>query len=829
MAFADCIISARDQGVLSREEGDELIRRYEQFRRARRGDPRGADQAAREDLAAALAEDAARRRQLAELQEVASERIAGNLAAFRTPDGRPDVLEAALSHLSNEQNRLAGYASVQGRTTALNAYAHGKLEELLHAHRRTFLSGRRVNQARLGAIVDEAFGQPSGDQAARGFWQAYRQVNDEFVGLFNAAGGQMPHIENFLPQKHEPRALIRAGLDAWRSFIRPRLDLERMQDPLTGEAFTTERLDEVLAIAWQRIVTDGWSDREATMQAFGKGALANQRGEHRFLQFRDAAGWREYQTAFGSPDIFATLMSHLNGLSKDIAALQVLGPNPAGTVEWLKQVVRAESAKAAIGEESLFRARGVDAAFNRQNAGQSALDNLWSEVRGGPQPENYFAASTMQALRNTLTGLLLPSAMLTAVSDPAIAAKARFFAGLPVAGHLTGMVRQLATANKREVLRAGVLVEDAMHHLGQSARYSSLLAGPEWSRWLPDRVLTWSGLTPWTNLGRRAGAFDFMAAAADRQGRAFDELEEPFRRYLAGFGIDEADWQLIQRVPAHEPAPGAAGLLRPVDIADARDPRALEVALRYSEAMHAFLEEATPQGSARTRAAIRGDAKPGTLAGEARLSMGMFLSFPVSFLATTLRGIAVEGGALSGRGAAYAGMTLIGTTLLGGVALQLAQLRDGKDPKTIKDPKFWVEALLKGGGLGIWGDYLIADVGRVTKNPFERLLGPVAALGADTLRVAGFKPLLEADEKYSRSAEALKFLQRYTPLVNLWYTRAAWNRVVIDQLQFLSDPNAHKKMRDRQSRLQREQGQAMFWRPGELAPDRGPDLGAMVR
>ncbi len=829
MAFADCILKARDQGVLSREESDELLRRYDSYKRARRGDPRGAEAAAREDLAAALSEEGARKRRLAELQEAASDRISANLAAFRGPDGKPDVLEAALSLLANEQNRLAGYASVQGRTTALLAYAHGKLEELLHAHRRTFFSGRRVNQAKLGAIIDEAYGVPSGDQAAKGFWQAYRQMNDEFVGLFNAAGGQMPHIENFLPQKHDPRALARAGLGAWRDFIRPRLDLERMQDPLTGEAFSAERLEEVLKIAWERLVTDGWSDREATMQAFGKGALANQRGEHRFLLFKDAASWREYQSAFGSPDIFATLMSHLQGLSKDIAALQVLGPNPAGTVEWLKQVVRSESAKAATGQDSLFRARGVDAAFNRQNAGQSALDNLWSEVRGGPQPENYFAASTMQAVRNTLTGLLLPSAMLTAVSDPAIAAKARFFAGLPITGHLSGMVRQLSTANTREVLRAGVLVEDAMHHLGQSARYSSMLAGPEWSRWLPDRVLTWSGLTPWTNLGRRAGAFDFMAAAADRQGKAFGELEEPFRRYLSGFGIDEADWQLIQKVAAHEPAPGSAGLLRPVDIADAKDPRALEVALRYSEAMHAFLEEATPQGSVRTRATIRGDAKPGTFAGEARLSMGMFLSFPISFLTTTLRGLAVEGGALSGRGAAYAGMTLIGTTLLGSVALQLAQLRDGKDPKSVKDPKFWVEAMLKGGGIGIWGDYLLADVARATKSPIERALGPVAALGADTLRVAGFKPLLDADEKYSRSAEALKFMARYTPLVNLWYTRAAWNRVVVDQLQFLTDPNAHRKMRERERRLQREGGQGMFWRPGELAPDRAPDIGAVVR
>ena len=32
-------------------------------------------------------------------------------------------------------------------------------------------------------------------------------------------------------------------------------------------------------------------------------------------------------------------MKHVNGMSKDIAAMELLGPNPAAMVEWMKQVV----------------------------------------------------------------------------------------------------------------------------------------------------------------------------------------------------------------------------------------------------------------------------------------------------------------------------------------------------------------------------------------------------------------------------------------------------------------------------------------------------------
>lgn len=832
MAFRDCIISARDQGAIAADEADDIIRRYERFKRARAGDPRGADMAAKDDLAADLAAEAARKRRLAELQEAATDRIRGDLAAFRGPDKRPDVLEAALSLLSNEQNRLAGYASVQGRATAITAYAHARLEELLHDQRRSWVSGRRGNRARLDHIIDEAYGTGTGDEAARRFWQAYRQVNDEFVGMFNAGGGQMPQIENYLPQKHDPRALSKAGLDAWRAFITPRLDRERMIDPFTQEPFKDERLAEVLEIAFKRLITDGWSDREPTMQMFGKGALANQRGEQRFLIFKDAPSWREYQNAFGSRDVFATLMDNLGGLARDIASLQVLGPNPSATVEWLKQVVRSEAGKAAAGEDTLFNPKGpmaklAERAQERQTQGQTLIDNLWQEVRGGARPENYWAASTMAAVRNTLTGIQLSSAALTAISDPAVAAQARLFAGLPITRLIGDRMKVLAGENRREVLRAGLLVEDAMHHLGLNARYAGTLAGPEWSRWLPDRVLNWSGLTPWTDLGRRAEAFDFMSVAADRQGVAWDKLDMPYQRFLSGFGIDARDWEVIGKVAAHRAEPDAAGLLRPVDIAEHKHPRAFDIAMRYSEAMHAHLENAVPQGSARTRAVLKGGAVAGTAIGEVRLSMAMYLSFPLSFLASTLRGLAVEGGLTSARGATYAGSVLIGTTLLGGVALQLAQLRDGKDPRRMGTTRFWGEAMLKGGGLGFFGDYLLADVSRTVRDNKLAGFGPVGQLGGDMLAVAGARPFIDGDEKYNRSKEAVKFLSRYTPIANLWYTRAAYNRVVIDQLQYQVDPNAYRSMRERERRLERELQQGSWWRPGETRPDRAPDFTAI--
>ncbi len=69
--------------------------------------------------------------------------------------------------------------------------------------------------------------------------------------------------------------------------------------------------------------------------------------------------------------------------------------------------------------------------------------------------------------------------------------------------------------------------------------------------------------------------------------------------------------------------------------------------------------------------------------------------------------------------------------------------------------------------------------------------------------------------------EVARFAGHNTPVVSsLWYLRAAWQRVMVDQLQYLTDPNAHRAFRNREQTLRRETGQGFFWRPGEMAPDR---------
>src|SRR5439155_21947623 len=59
---------------------------------------------------------------------------------------------------------------------------------------------------------------------------------------------------------------------------------------------------------------------------------------------------------------------------------------------------------------------------------------------------------------------------------------------------------------------------------------------------------------------------------------------------------------------------------------------------------------------------------------------------------------------------------------------------------------------------------------------------------------------------------------------NLWYARAALDRMLRDHVQQAIDPNYSDSWSRMEDRM-REQGQAAWWRPGHDLPDRAPDVG----
>lgn len=847
MPFRDCVQNALNDGVIDRYEAEDLMKRWERLEAAERS---GAETPgfARAELERQLTEEGkeAKRRKL--LQVKAANDARHDIHRF-AQEQRPDVGEAIYRMFEN--HGFTGYESVRNRMNALIGGAQAEMEAAIHAFGRSGLTLQRRGNALLDAVVDAAFGG-SNDPGAQALYRAWLSPAEKLRGLFNEAGGNIGWLERWgLPMSHDAGAAHAAGFEKWRDFITPQLDWAEMQHGVTGAPILPAERDDVLRHVWESIVTDGWNTRDPAAPDFA--AKYRQRQDARFLIFKDATSWRDYNRAYGKGDTWATMTAHVRSMARDVALMQRFGPNPTVTVEWLKNVVMSEAMKQKVDKPNLFD-KGLTGTLKSlegaARAQQNMIDALYSIARGDSGAAGGPLADAGAIVRNVQYSAKLGGAVINEMtSGPIVQAFARHIHGIPLTSQLSDLARGFTGAGEREATRAGMIVEDALHVLEQGAREAA--AGSRLRRlsaWLPRATVTWSGLEAFTNAGRRAFMFGAMAHFADMAERPWAELPEQTRRLLAGYGIRRDEWAAVRLAELHTPQ-GSAPFLRFSEIEAVGQTRAAdlaalgvgvdeagarthmrELAIKYLGMLHGETERAVPQANWRARAIFVGNSREDTLIGQARRSFAMFKGFTGSFMMTHFEGVKQEIARDKYDGAAAAGAYLILLTAGGMLALQLKSIGSGKDlraidPSTKQGRDTWGSAMLTSGGLPIFGDFLAADRSAYGHGPLETLAGPVATGGIDLYQA--LRNLGEGKKSLGQklAGGAVDALRNNTPILSThWALRSVYNRIVLDQLQYLADRDAHDAWRRSEDRLRKETGQGYWWGRGEVAPGRAPAM-----
>jgi hypothetical protein len=136
-------------------------------------------------------------------------------------------------------------------------------------------------------------------------------------------------------------------------------------------------------------------------------------------------------------------------------------------------------------------------------------------------------------------------------------------------------------------------------------------------------------------------------------------------------------------------------------------------------------------------------------------------------------------------------------------------------------------ALQQGGGLGIYGDFLFGAQNRGGQGLGETLLGPSATTVSGVAGLVVGAPLLQAEgEKVDYDRQLVKLLRSETPGGSLWYARLAWDRIILDQWQAAADPAYFRSWRAMERRAH-DLGTQYWWEPGDMTPDRPPELSNM--
>ena len=821
MSFRKCIDDGVAAGELSSEKADEIKNLFGDLEvqyNKQMGFAAASSKAAI-DTSAAIKKISKEKKRRAMLQAKTWTKIRMHMDTFKTATGVRNKYKATADIF--EQSVTSKFNSVAQVQAAIRSRATAKMDTFLGTFKRNIV-GETRNKAQLKNVISEVFKPGSTDDvAARQMAEAWGQAAEYLRKRFNSAGGAIPNRKDWgMPQFHNAIAIAAAGFTSWRDSILPKLDVGKMIDEQTGLPFSPQKLELVLNDVFETIRTNGQNKSKPGKFA-GNQSFASRHQDHRFLVFKDADNWMKYQEEFGNPNAFDVMMAHIDNMSRDIALMEIMGPDPKTTLRFMKDTLTKEASLSGDAKQ-----------MNSASKANAFLDDLYSATVGtNNAPVDGVLATTMAGTRNVLQSAQLGSAAIAAITDANFGRIARTMNGLPqtkMVSNLLKIMNPLSLEEKGKLaIRIGLTAEGWSTLAAGQMRYVGEMSGPEVTRRISDFVMRASLLSPWTQAGRWSFGMEYLGFLADNVNLKFNDLPANMQKSMDHYNIGADKWDIIRNTPLYDYE--GAKFLRAEDIearADISPDLARDLATNLSVMIDTETNFAVPSSSLRGRVALTGDARPGTIAGELTRSFAMYKNFGITLVNThIMRGLAQPTG--RGKGAYFADL-MISTTLMGALAMQLKEMAKGRDPRPMDTAEFWGAAFMQGGGLGIYGDFMFGNVNRYGGGLAETVAGPVIGFANDVsqLTVGNIMQAVQGDDTNAAS-EFIGFAGRYTPGSSLWYARLGLERLIIDQGKLWVDPDTKTKMRRQVSKYRTQYGQKYWWSPGSATPQRGPDVSKM--
>lgn len=820
-------------GNMSKAGKEEWRRTFERaFREARKGKP--LEQALLEastKTADLLAKGAAKKALDARLQIAAAQRFQGYADGQRPLHAT--VLESLRNWLaSNPALGRAGVQSIDNRAAALmRTYQQTYLKALDAVGEGAFTFTEKAD--RFEKFLRAVFGEDVGDAKLMDAARAWNDMNKGLWSEFQAVGGKGEALERYFPQSSDAERLMwpqRGVKDAkgerWTKFIGPLLDRARYKN-LDGTPMSDAEFEEFLSHAFDTLVTGGAykGTRPELRGLTGRHAAARQ------LHFKDAPSWLAYHRQYGRSSPFDMMGSHIRRMTMDIALLEGLGPNARGQLE---AIIEAEAER--LGS---VRANELAPLFRLQSM---EVRNLYEYMAGNIERQPPATTALGRAVQkgfdtayHLARGLLGMSGISSATDWATMLATSYAWHGKPLAA-LRDTFKAMDLARKQHlkdgryklwIQNSGIAADVFRDTLG---RFSGEFSSDSWAARVSDWQMRLTLLPYFTRVRKQA----WNTIVSNNIGKMtrdlpWGRLNKNDHRVLMHYGIDEATWDIWRLADTR--AEGFGETLLDVNAIDAipdnklpalgdpakakRDAKLALLAVIHGEEQMAVVEPGTRQ-----RAAF---AKVGQMpygAGYFATAFLQFKQFPFAVLVNHMnRALSLPG---KQRGAYLAGLAVT-ATMLGAYVVQAQNVLKGKDmqemdPSTEAGRKFWANAFIKGGTLGIFGDFVYGTQTQNDQSPVEVLLGPIGGYltqAAETMVASAHGEWEEA------SKHAIKLARDITPTTKLFYLRAAWDHYVFDQLQEASNPGYLARM---QQRAYSRYGTQWWWEPGTAAPQRAPEM-----
>ena len=636
---------------------------------------------------------------------------------------------------------------------------------------------------------------------ARAAFKALRKQSDSVRERLNRAGAFIGDREDYLgfKQSHDMRLIRKAGYDQWRA------DIIRLVDPKKtfkdmNEAQKEDYLQDLFNrfISGKHYLADN-GETLAGVRPSSSNNIARRISQARKIHFADGASAFEYAKKYTEGNIWDKSIVKIKTDSRTITSMENLGPNPGVVIE---TVLRNIEQRAQARQETVpsYKIKSVRDQFDYMNGLHDipsndslayfgfvfrALESM-SKLGGAvlsAGPDLVFKAATL----NRRTDMGVFKSYVTAMTD--------FVGSVPksdqkFAAEMGGLYAEVVSGT----IFARVGDTDGMP--GKMARAQ-------------EKFFKWNFLQHWTMAHKRG----LVAALQLDLGRyrltKFDELPPNTKRNLELYDITKDEWEVLQFGETQNPETGnhfitaqavrtlpdekVDSLLAEIEgTTDITPDMRATFKDRLSAKIQAMAVDVADEGvvtpGQRERTLLTLGTQKGTVLGEFMRFATQFKAFPVTVITKQLlpQYYAAGGGV---RGMMSLVPIMLATTALGYVSGAAKDLAKGREPKDPRDPKVFVDAMVRGGGLGLFGDFMFQEYSRYGRSLEQTLLGPGIGTMSDFASLAHKTATGKAD-----AGDFFTFTKNITPGQNLFYTESAFNYLFYYGLMEMNEPGYLRRM-----------------------------------
>ena len=654
----------------------------------------------------------------------------------------------------------------------------------------------------LWRLEDPESGAATKNESARKTAEILHKYQEVSRAQRNEAGAWIGKLDHYITRQSHDMMKVRGNgspeaFTAWADYILPRLDAER-----TFAGMEPAEVNKFLRNVWGALASGihDSSTSDALAGFKGPGNLAKKVSQERKLHFKDADSWFDYNEKFGKGAVLDSISHGIEKGARDTALMRTFGTNPEAMFD---RVVKEWAVDA--------RDRG-DTALANAIESDTWNKKIFKVITGADSiPGNATLAKYAMWNRSIEQMAKLGGAVITSITDLASTAAVLKHNGIPL---WQGYTNQIMALLPKGADRQNVISSVGAGYEGILSRVIRRFSAEDGATGAMSKavdVFHKLSLQSWWTDAMKGGVGDALShSTAMRSGQTFAELPRRLQNALRRYGIEAAEWDVVRA--AEQVEADGRNYIRPSEIGDAA------VRDKYQTYITDQIREGMSEPTAGIRAQVMRGTQVGTVNGEIVRAIMQFKTFTFSFMGRSLmREFRRDGVDVGGAASMIAGMWVLGY-----VAMTLKELAKGRNPRIPEDAEGWAKlltaALVQGGGLGLYGDFLFGDNNRFGGGIIGSLAGPTAGnVEAVAKMISDFR-----DGSHTRSrwqvlgSDGLKLARDNTPFVNLFYTQAALNYLVIYRLQEALNPGY---LRRYEAGVKRENNQT-FW----LHPSRAPEM-----